>query len=515
MGYDAAAFPPQTFYPLLQRLLRKRKLHFLVAPYNAAAQIAYFNMIDSDQCGGIMGSAELLLYPIHDSVIKALDWKAKRVSATSKRQIVKNLGVSETMFIDAALMTGTSFLPTFPPLCDATVNPRPPSVTDATNMLRTAEKNMATLCASFSDILQAQDPSWLDRFHKARMAVDHFVHITESGEVRVHDYEKLTSDNHAYLGFQLPAELFHYLNRGLIGPRVLSWVTYCQVVVLPTLDGYVSDEYRDLVTKKLVPFYETALNLMGNRINRGINFQEIQLKVWYDSKFSLKLKHRNGDNDGVARIAKWNVTGDALVAHFPEAKTGSIAFEMAALANKEFVKSTLAAPRIRGVESADTVVSLTLWKLLTLRGYIDAKTLQPTAWGVALTKTLAALEPVAQKHPECTTLNAAALLAFELIRLGLLNARNQHPELQGFPANGPHEYRNAVLLISRVATLLPLRQDTGGYTGPLSKNLLAFRSLTTTVADVTRALIDALLSLSFMSNQVKREQSDLWDIGHR
>ncbi|KAL1894750.1 hypothetical protein Sste5346_005725 [Sporothrix stenoceras] len=517
-GATGSTFRPQSLYPLLQRLLRKRKLHFLVTPYNASAQMAYFEMIDSDQCGGIMGSPELLLYPIRDSILTAIDWNQKRVHSLSKKQLIRSLGVSESLFIDALLMTGTSFLPGFPPLRDVTITPRPPSVADATNMLRTAEKNVASLCASFNDLLQAQDPQWLDKFRKARMAVDHFIYIAESGDISVHDFDRLTSDNHEYLGFQLPAELFHYLNKGMISPRVLSWIAYCQVAILPTLDGYVADEYKKLVTEQLVSYYETSLSLIANRINRGINFRQINLKVWYDNKFSLKLKHRTEDNDSVARIAAWNVTAESIEKHFfpKKSSSGSIAFELAAVNNKDFVAETLKAHKIKETESGDVIVSLTLWKLLTLRGYIDSKTLELTKWGVALSKTFAALEPVVKKQPELTSsLHAAALLAYDLVRLDLLNAKNQHAELQGYPANGTVEDRDAAVLISRTATLLQLRQDTSGYTGPLSKSLLAFHTLTTTVGEANRAIVESLLALTFMSNQAKRERVDYWDIGHR
>lgn len=36
------AFQVQSIYPLLQDILRKRGLHFIVAPYNASAQVGYF-----------------------------------------------------------------------------------------------------------------------------------------------------------------------------------------------------------------------------------------------------------------------------------------------------------------------------------------------------------------------------------------------------------------------------------------------------------------------------------------
>src|SRR5437667_11060021 len=126
-------------------------------------------MIDSDQCAGVMGSQELLLYPIKDIVIRSIEWEKTTVSSLSKKQVIRGLNVSESMFIDALLMTGTSFLPPFPPLEDTTIiRTQPFTIMEAINLLRTSEKSIANACASFSDILQAQDPNWLDKYRKAR-----------------------------------------------------------------------------------------------------------------------------------------------------------------------------------------------------------------------------------------------------------------------------------------------------------------------------------------------------------
>ncbi|KAL7967899.1 hypothetical protein HDV63DRAFT_381150, partial [Trichoderma sp. SZMC 28014] len=80
-------------------------------------------MIDSELCAGVMGPQELLLYPINESVIRNFDWDAGTVTAISKKRVMRALGANESMFIDAMLMTGTSFLPTFPPLQDTSIYP--------------------------------------------------------------------------------------------------------------------------------------------------------------------------------------------------------------------------------------------------------------------------------------------------------------------------------------------------------------------------------------------------------
>ncbi|KAK7757189.1 hypothetical protein SLS62_000738 [Diatrype stigma] len=455
---------------MLQGILKRRGLHFLVPPFNASAQLAYFDMIDSEQCSAIMGSQELLLYPIKDFVIRFIDWDNGKFSAISKKNAIKNLGVTEPMFTDALLMTGTSFLPTFPPLRDNNIVPRA-SVQDAVNLLRTSEKAVASACASFNDILQAKDPHWLQKYRKAKMSIDHFIYISEAGEVKVHDFNQLTNDNWEYLGYQLPAELLHYLNTGLIGAHTLSWITHGQVIVLPTLDGVRSEEYKQLVTNQLMPLREMTLALLLPRLTRGIQFKPISVKVWYDDKYTHKIEYRPNDNPTLKKVHTWTVKDDAVKQYFPAARHGSILFEVTALRNADFAKTTIISEKIKGVNSADSVLSLTLWRWLHLRGYANENH-RLTTWGEALATSLEALDPTVKKHAGASGLFEAVLLGFELLRFGLLSTRNQHSELGGLPMNGSDEDKASLLLISRCAILLKLRHQANGYTGPLIKTLL-------------------------------------------
>ncbi|SPQ21129.1 59aa6d8f-db14-430c-9cc9-ef2153efa8f4 [Thermothielavioides terrestris] len=487
-------------------------------PFSAAAQMAYFELCDSDQCAGIMGSSELLLYPIRDCVIRTIDWDAKMVYAVSKKHILKTLNVSESLFVDAFLMTGTSFLVPFPPLEDQTIiKTQPCTVADAVNMLRTAEKSVTLVCTSFHDILKSQDPNWLDKYRKARMAVDHFIYIAENGEVKVHDYEHLTKDNHEYLGLQLPSELFHYLNTGLIGPRVLSWITHGQLQVLPTLDGVASDEYKKLITTQSVRIKEAALSLVIPRLNRGIGYKNISMKVWYDRNFSYTVWDRHEAKANFApQVASWNMQESAVTTHFPHFAHGSIISEVMALKNPEFVAATRSSPKekMRGVESAAFLKSICLWRFLHIRGYVDDQH-ELNKWGSALAAALSSIEPTVTKNPNFPHLYESVLVAFELIRFELLNARNKHEELRGLPLNGSEDDQASLLLISRCASLLKLRHQANGYTGPLSKNLLAFRSLVSEVRSADRDLVEAILASMFMYAQAKRNRDDGWELSHQ
>ncbi|KAI0470857.1 hypothetical protein GGR56DRAFT_116948 [Xylariaceae sp. FL0804] len=296
----------------------------------------------------------LLLYPINEWIIRQIDWEAKTFTAISKKRIIQQLGVTESMFIDALLMAGTTFLPIFPPLKEPSITTRqPPSVQDAVNMLRTSEKSVATACNSFNDILgQSGDPNWLQKYRKARI--------------------------------------------------------------------------------------ELAMSLILPRLHRGIQYKPITVRVWYDDKFAHKIEYRPQDPQAkmnLDRAHTWDVKPAAVQRHFRDAQHGSILFEVTALKNADFAKSTITNQKIKGIASTDLVVSTTLWRFLHLRGYVNDKH-GLTSWGLALAKSLETLEPTVKKHDTVPGLFEAVLLAYELIRFDLLNVRNQHPELNGLPMQG-------------------------------------------------------------------------------
>jgi hypothetical protein len=521
-GLNTNAYRPQNLYPLLQSILRKRNLHFLVPPFNAAAQIAYFDMKDSAQCSAIMGSLELMMYPINDCVIRSIDWVTGQVSAISKKHVVKALNVTDTLFVDAFLMTGTSFLSPFPALADPILTKiQPYSISDAVNMLRAAEKSMTLACTTYIDVVKAQDPNWLDKYRKARMAVDHFIYIAEDGRALVHDENGLTKDNYEYLGLQLPPELLHYLNTGMIGPRVLSWITWSQHHVLPTLDGFASEEYKDLVANKSSKIKEAALGLIIPRLNRGIAHKNITMKVWYDRNFSSNLwDSHESKTDFAAQVASWvTPTEELITTHFPQFSHASIISEVTALQNQKFVPLTLAAngsekKKAKPIEPAGLIQTLCLWRFLHIRGYVNDQH-GLTSWGKALSAALSALEPTVKKYPQVPHLFEQVLVAIELLRLDLLNAKNQHEELRGLPMNGTPDDQASLLLICRCATLLKLRHQSNGYTGPLSKHLLAFRSLVSEVRAADRDLIEAILASLFLYAQAVRKRTDYWELSHQ
>lgn len=460
-----------------------------------------------------MGGQELLIYPIKDYIIRSIDWENSSVKLTSKKILTQRLSCSESMLIDTLLMIGNSFIPAFPPLLEQVIVPGPSySINDAANMLRTTEKSITNLCGSFNDVLKRTDPEWLDKYRKARMTIEHFIYIEEAGHISVHNFDTLTQDNYTYLGYQLPPELFHYLNNGLISARLPGWISTGKIVILPTLDGVRSEEYRRLATTQLNPVREQALRLVLPRLNRGLLHQKIKVLAWFDEKYSYEIAS-TGNNRALEQVHTWSTQESAIKQFFPDAKHGSILFELDALKNSDFRKTTLTNGKTKGVDSAEVVTSLVIWRFLHLRGYINDSH-ELTTWGEALSASLDAISSTVRDNPN-DGLSDAVLLAFELLRYGLLNTRNQHPELNGLPMNGSEEDKASLLLISRCAILLKLHHEANGYTGPLSKNFLHYRSLSSSIRETHRDLIEGIVSSMLLHAESKKERDDYLDISQR
>ncbi|KAM0147589.1 hypothetical protein ACHAQE_010219 [Botrytis cinerea] len=514
----ASAIQITDLYHILKEVLTARDLDYMTAPFSACAQLAALDRHDEQYIDGIMGSQELLLYDIWDAVIyppTTSDWENKSLRGVVRSEIIKKLNVTPDMLADALLMTGTSFLPSFPPLQDQTIITRQPyNVGDAINLLRTSEKSVSATCAAFSDILNLQDRDWLDKYRKAKMGIKHCVTVHTDGSIHIRDFDHLTGDNHEYLGLQLPAELYSYLQKDVISSRLMNTFNSLEYHVLPTLDGFVSPEYRKLVTESLLPLKETSAALIAPRMHRGFLYKDITMRLWFDDENKPSLNHRRLQPQTNELVDVWGVKDSELKKL--EAKSlqpGTLSFAaISLLDNKDFPAKTIGKGKTTGLSSKAEILSNSLWRLLHLRGYIN-KQHELTSWGKALATTLKAIQPISEKHKDVHFIEEAAFVAFELIRFQNLHNRDHHPELIGGPLRGEEEDKANCMLISRVACLLKVRHSPIGYTGPLSKNFLSYHSIIKSIRETDRDLIEAIVASMLLSGQVTRNVKQYQGLG--
>ncbi|KAJ5050472.1 uncharacterized protein L3040_002354 [Drepanopeziza brunnea f. sp. 'multigermtubi'] len=497
--------------------------NFQIAPFSACAQLAYLDTLDEQYIDGIMGSKELLLYNINDAIISppsVTDWEKGSFQGIIKSELIAKLNVANPeMFADALLMVGTSFLPPFPPLqVDSIISHQPYTLTDAINLLRTSDRSVTNTCNAFQDILEKRDPEWLKKYRKAKLSVKHCCTVSEDGFVSIRDHDGLTSDNADYLGLQMPSELYHYLSKALIGPRIMNCFVHLKWNILPTLDGVISDEYKKLVSQSLVPLKETTAALVSSRMARAIQFKDIEMFFWFDETLKQTLVHRNMQPQANQKTDSWGVKEPELKEQEKAIgiPAGSLSFAILALQSPKFPASTIYIPtgkeHVTGIDSKVELQSNVLWRFLHLRGYINDQH-ELTNWGKALAITLKAVGPTIKAYNDIHHLEEATFLAFELLRFDNLNSHRRHSELIGGPLRGSEEDKAHCILIGRTACLLKLRHENLGYTGPLSKNFLAFHSIIKEVRETDRDLMEGVLASLLLNGQGKRPRDDLDGLG--
>ncbi|KJX95519.1 xpg i-region protein [Zymoseptoria brevis] len=495
--------------------LHQKGVHVQVAPYNAAAQLVYL-----DQEGYISacyGSASCLVFGA-DKVVTSFDWESKKASWIELSQVLNKLMFKQHQFVDLCLLSGSSILATMPEIdIDALI----PKMVAARTVLNRANQDGHLAC------LQSKDEEYLALFRKAKFAVKHMVVLHENGEIKQLDFENAPSDTHEFINTRLPEELMAYHAHGLIGSRILNWRTRQEILETPPLDGGTSKAYQDLVQDKLRPLRARSLTVLTNRLHRYFHKQDVNLVCWFNESNKKALGIKDPSQDTITKDAEsWHVR-DSLANQSAEAKSiklnqSPIQYAIAVLSDDALAKKTVT-PRKEGEHSViskpSELLSNTMWRFLQDRGYINSNhTL--SAWGKALKaafdhassdKYLGATNPPNEAEE-------SIFVAFELLRLDLLNAKQfPIPPYSGAPLRGTEADKAHTLLISRIACLATFEHEQIGYTGPLSRNLLAFQQLAAAVRDSLRDLVEVHACNMMLSGSAVRirDTSDYTDVGGR
>lgn len=202
-------------------------------------------------------------------------------------------------------------------------------------------------------------------------------------------------------------------------------------------------------------------------------------------------------------------------------KASPLQYAVALLSDETFARKTVTR-RKEGEHSLlskqSELLANIMWRFLQERDYVNSDhTL--SAWGKALKAAFerASSENYLGKTTPVNEAEESIFLAFELVRLDLLNNKQvfQTPPYTGAPMRGSEGDKANVTLISRVACLGTFQHESIGYTGPLSRHLLAFHQMAAAVRGSLRDLAEihgANMMLSASAVRL-RDAADFIDIG--
>ncbi|KAI9820999.1 MAG: hypothetical protein M1826_000778 [Phylliscum demangeonii] len=502
---NSGAVRAESLFRFLQKILHANHVDFLVAPYAAAAQLAYMEQNPKRFVDAIMGPSDLFLFDV-DKVIVRFDFERSRFWWLSRHTCLEELGkISADTFVDACLLSGSTFLPTFPPL----ENQRKAfGIRDTTSMILTLGPSVTAVCTHYQDEPQVQQRDYLDRYRRARLAVKHHVILADDGQVQPMDLDHAPSDVHEFIGLRLPEEVYFYLSRAVIGPRVLNWITAGEIHEYPPLDNGETAEYQRLVREQLDSYRTLSFALLSQPLSRFYQRKDILMHCWFAKDTDKTLRHRDLIPAQHEVIPNWNVKEDLFPHLHPGAAgpPGSLSFAVGSLGDSDFVSHSITPKDSSKIlVTKPEILSNALWRLLQLRGYSDSQhTL--TSWGTALLAALSSLDAVDQ-------LEEAVVIAFELLRLNVLDADHVFATYTGAAVRGSEADRTNSLLVSHVACLGKLRHKPIGFTGPLSRNLLAFHSFAWAVREGLRDLLEMTLANLLLNGDADRDRKDWSELG--
>ena len=171
------------------------------------------------------------------------------------------------------------------------------------------------------------------------------------------------------------------------------------------------------------------------------------------------------------------------------------------------------------------IISNTLWRFLQLRGFVGADH-RLTSWGECLASAMASLN-------SSDGLEEPVFIAIELMRMGVLNATSAFKNLSGAPFRGTgkltrlsdraqqliffavgKDQRNAMLL-SRVACLGKIPHPPNDWNAPLSRQLMAYQAMISTVRSSLRDLVEVCLTGLLLNGDANRDRRDWSELGSR
>ena len=240
-----------------------------------------------------------------------------------KQDCLAELGnVPNHIFIDALMLAGSSLLDTFPPLLSLATYRKGNTIRSAVDIILSCNGSVSRVCAQY-----ASEPAvkgvYLDQYKMATTRIRHQAVLTAEGDVETSDKEHAPDDAHVCIGLRLPDELYMYLSRAMLRPRVPNWLASGNIYVIEPLTGGDGRSYQDLVRTQLEPLRRQALSLLSEPMHRYYHGRDITTKLWFDPNYEGKFNMKEVTSPR-GSLSKWNVKNDLIAGvmrgtNFPKA----------------------------------------------------------------------------------------------------------------------------------------------------------------------------------------------------
>ena len=511
---------PLPLRPMVNDLIKyfiEIDIDYLIAPYDASFQLSYLyqiGMIDT-----IYGSTDLLLTKI-DRFILGMEFQSKDFRFIDKAKVLHELQVTERQFIDLSIMVGCNVqpdtFPNFPPIPKPNqIQPYPQlsyfklglDIIYQVNQYNGGQENLMGYIASLND------PRLVELYFKGHAALNYAPVLNKEGSVELYSIEmsklgleinpefvlldddaqkaeskkgesngkkeetskhkiiKVPNDVHDIVSQRLPTEIYFYQSLGLIPIQLLESITQGELDVRPTLESGLSDSYKKLITsEQYTEILDCQYNLITQLLTRYYQVKKVSVKYWFQDSI-IEVNNRLTPSIS-SRVGKLFIQND---------NSGEV-FDLRTLVKNLSVTDAKYITD-KTIKSVDDVISTAVLRMFFLFNIVDQKTLDLTSVGKILQ------EFIKSNNVGKTEFEQLILILF-LIKSNALILTESNKKFSNVPkffkdinnSNEPvnnditPEENKYITLISRIFSLHKLNISPINYQGPISRNLLNFRS---------------------------------------
>ncbi|KAJ1725410.1 hypothetical protein LPJ53_000448 [Coemansia erecta] len=450
--------------PFVMRVLQAHGGECMRAPYSSWAQLAYLYRHETQAVHAVYASLDVLMFDV-DRVVTQVNAGRGTFTWVQREQLLAQCAIGGEQLVDACILAGCDWCPTFPPL-----------VGDLGFSFRAAVDTVAAYRTGFNAVQmlgEAVAPSYSDTFLRALCTVRYHVVLQADGSVAPLNAEQAPSDLHDIIGYRLPTAAYRLLARGAVHPPVLNMLAAGVWPEFPPADNGEAAEYRGLVGGWQCALYRRQCAALCEALGPFFRQRKVAMQTWFQPQADHVLHESKPPAKGAARPRPLEVrAGPAADAVRAPAAALERCGDLVAPPKKG---AAAAAANANAAAAAAPVAAVALLSTLRDLGFV-AGSGERTAAGSALQAGLRALGKAASPAMQWAVVAGAVLLG-----QGLLTAErwsvsydDEHAPVGG--GGGSSQQQRHVRVLARVAALVPQCRRSGGWRLALSRDVLAFNS---------------------------------------
>ncbi|KAF9547070.1 hypothetical protein EC957_008919 [Mortierella hygrophila] len=489
---------------LVIRILKENNIDYMRAPYGAGAQLVYLERNPKQIIHATYAGSELLMFDI-DRVITSIDFTKQTFSFIPKKAVLQDLLLSDDQFLDLCILAGFEYCITFPPL--ATEGSFAfKSIHDLLQQHRTGFNAVK----AYAESPQVIKSNYVDQFCRTRCAMRHQPILTDEGHVEPMNVAHAPNDIHEFIGYRLPDEVYYYLSRGVITEPTLNTLLSGSVAEFSPLCNGETKEYRNFLTSDVMKMRAQTITLLKAHLHTVYD-RKISINYWFENSSAPEHILKPDPSFKPENISQWKTGKKSILKDLKQTGMArpDYAFCLDTISNAGEALETILTKGAEKPAPLGTLIEVQgrhLTKLLQLRGFIDF-THQPSAYGKCIIDTFKIHTTAPYESQD------ALFLALELVKAELLTSR---PYSHNYTKKAVLENQTAtkaIRLVTRTASLLSARfKGVKSWAGPLSRDLLAFNSITKVLTRGLRHLSEAVLLEMLLGNECQKDTLDFTEL---